>query len=85
MKKVLLPMALIGALFLTACEKDEIAAPEVNDLMSIKEKALECSCGGGSWDLTDPDTQGIALSSHSITADYDGTDLETVSKPKLSK
>ena len=79
-------MALIGTLFLTACDKDELASPELNnEVLSVKEKALECSCGGGSWDITDPDTQGTVLSSQSITADYDGTDSETISKPKRSK
>jgi hypothetical protein len=86
MKKVLLPLALIGTLFLTACDKDELASPELNnEVLSVKEKALECSCGGASWDITDPDAQASVLSSQSITADYDGTDSETISKPKRNK
>ena len=56
MKRILLSLALIGTLFLTACEKDEIATPQTGDLTGVKEKALgvECSCGGGSWDVTNP-------------------------------
>jgi hypothetical protein len=55
MKKVLLTLAVIGTLFLTACEKDEIATPDANEsALSAKDKALECSCGGASWDITDP-------------------------------
>ena len=54
MKRILLSLALIGTLFLTACEKDEIATPQTNDLTGVKEKTLDCSCGGGSWDVTNP-------------------------------
>ena len=58
MKKVLLPLALIGTLFLTACDKDELATPEVNkEALSAKDKALECSCGGASWDIKEPEPQ----------------------------
>jgi hypothetical protein len=77
MKKVLLPLALIGALFLTACEKGEIAIPYTNESASgVKDKALECSCGGGSWDITDPEIQQVSVSNRSITANYDGTDAK---------
>ncbi len=67
MKRVLLTLAVVGTIFLSACEKDESAQPV--EKISLKgDKGISCR-GCGQWDIVEPDP--VTTSSASL-ATYDG-------------
>ncbi|MDP3469776.1 MAG: hypothetical protein Q8S11_15655 [Daejeonella sp.] len=52
MKKLLLTVAVLGTVLLSACEKDELAVPSEKSLIKT-EKGVACR-GCGDWDITEP-------------------------------
>lgn len=53
MKKVLLALAVLGTVFLTACEKDNSLEP-ANETLLKSDKGLMCR-GCGDWDIAAPE------------------------------
>lgn len=81
MKKVLLSVAVLGTILLTACEKDNTFEPAEKTLLKA-DKGLMCR-GCGDWDIVAPE-EGSTLRA----AVYDGnTDTLATSgkKPKKGK
>lgn len=54
MKKVLLTLAVIGTICLSACEKDQLTTPEKQTLKA--DKGILCRDCGGGWDITATET-----------------------------
>ena len=65
MKRVLLTIAVLGTIFLSACEKEETLVPAEETVLK-SDKGISCR-GCADWDLTN-------------TATYDG-ETDTVSTP----
>ncbi|MES3017531.1 MAG: hypothetical protein V4721_07130 [Bacteroidota bacterium] len=64
MKKVLLTLAVVGTIFLSACEKENLAQPAGEKAVKT-DKGISCR-GCGQWDIVDPDPSTTGL------ANYDG-------------
>lgn len=72
MKKVLLTVAVLGTIFLSGCEKDEVLVPSEKTLLKA-DKGILCR-GCGDWDIKGADTSSFS------TATYDGAP-DTVAAP----
>lgn len=76
MKKLLLSVAVLGTVFLSACEKDQLLVPA--EQSSVKtDKGVLCR-GCGDWDIADP-VSSTDASRQGVTSSAD-TD-SSVSKP----
>ncbi len=60
MKKVLLALAVLGTVFLTACEKDNSLEP-ANETLLKSDKGLMCR-GCGDWDIVAPEESSVSRS-----------------------
>jgi hypothetical protein len=63
MKKVLLALAVLGTIFLTACEKDNSLEPAEKVLLK-SDKSLMCR-GCGDWDIV---TESFSSSTDTVAA-----------------
>lgn len=77
MKKVLLTIAILGTIFLSACEKDESLVPAEQTLLKA-DKGILCR-GCGQWDIA---STGSSAALNTVT--YDG-ETDTLAAPAKIK
>lgn len=76
MKNALLMFGVLGAIFLSGCEKDDSLEPVEKTLLKA-DKGILCR-GCGQWDIVSPETNGTSTAQ---LATYDGA-TDTIARSR---